>query len=290
MKMNYDVYGVSFLDLLSGALGAVIILFVIVPKMDVSIPLEEINEIKKDKILMDSLYASIQGNIPEEKYNMLLSLSQVAEARINAINTKHEELQKKYIREQKELQQLKKQLQEKEAELKSTKKTAKKEQTVSKSSSSDAKSPNTTSGKSNFFAGIDSELAVFIEWPSDEYDVDLYFKQGNNFCDEQMKRTAFCTFVNVPRRYKSKPSELIIQPELVPGTYEIYAHLYRPREGSVKINGFIGMNAKDGKAYKYDFAETEISYTNAPNKSDGGTLLGTLIVKENNFEFTPKTK
>jgi hypothetical protein len=287
MKANYEVYGVSFLDLLSGALGAVIILFVIVPKMDVSIPLDEINEIKKDKVLMDSLYASIQGNIPEEKYNMLLSLSQVAEARINAINTKHEELQRKYVQEQKKVENLRSELDKTNAKLKSTKKAIKKQRTNSKPSSS-GKSAKSTSGKSNFFAGIDSELAVFLEWSSDEYDVDLYFKEGNRFCDEQLKRTDFCTFVNVPRRYKSKPSELIIQPELVPGTYQIYAHLYRPREGSVKVKGFIGMNAKNGKAYKYDLPETEITHTRPPNRSDGGTLLGTLIVKENNFEFKPK--
>lgn len=289
MKANYDVYGVSFLDLLSGALGAVIILFVIVPKMDVSIPLEEINEIRQDQLLMDSLYASIQGNIPEEKFNMLLSMSQVAEARINAINTKHEELQKKYLIEQKEKQKLKAELSEIKKSQKSQKKTTKPTRAATQSkNNSSGKSNNTTSGKSNFFAGIDSELAVFIEWESDDFDVDLYFKQGNQFCDEQMKRTSFCNFVKVPRRYKSKPSELIIQPELVPGTYEIYAHLYRPRDGKVTIKGFIGMNAKNGKAYKYDISETAISHTRPPNRSDGGTHLGTLIVKENNFEFKPK--
>lgn len=44
-KKQINVFGASFLDLLSGALGAVIILYVIVPKMDV--PVEEYEEQKR---------------------------------------------------------------------------------------------------------------------------------------------------------------------------------------------------------------------------------------------------
>lgn len=72
-KKQINVFGASFLDLLSGALGAVIILYVIVPKMD--IPVEEYEEQRRIAEEIAALGISIEeisNMIPQADYDQLL--------------------------------------------------------------------------------------------------------------------------------------------------------------------------------------------------------------------------
>ena len=71
-KKEINVFNVSFLDLLSGALGAVIILYIIVPK--INIPIEEFEEQKKLTQEIQSLgktLEEIKNAIPKEAYEQI---------------------------------------------------------------------------------------------------------------------------------------------------------------------------------------------------------------------------
>jgi prefoldin subunit 5 len=72
-KKQINVFGASFLDLLSGALGAVIILYVIVPKME--IPVEEFEEqqrIAEEIAVLGMSIEEISNMIPQADSDQLL--------------------------------------------------------------------------------------------------------------------------------------------------------------------------------------------------------------------------
>ena len=81
-KKQINVFGASFLDLLSGALGAVIILYVIVPKME--IPIEEFEEQQRLAEEIAALGISIDEiseMIPQSDYEQMVEqLSAIEEA------------------------------------------------------------------------------------------------------------------------------------------------------------------------------------------------------------------
>ena len=70
-RREVNVFSLSFLDLLSGALGAVLILYVIVPKMtsEVQAQVEELEEIHRMNVTVqsiDSILVALQASVPAE--------------------------------------------------------------------------------------------------------------------------------------------------------------------------------------------------------------------------------
>ncbi len=72
------MFNVSFLDLLSGALGAVLILFIIVPKMDQNVEaqlqeLESFKSLKMDVKGIQSLMSNLESSIPQADFDKMSS-------------------------------------------------------------------------------------------------------------------------------------------------------------------------------------------------------------------------
>ena len=66
-RAGIGIFGTSFLDLLSGALGAVIILFIIVPKMsqaDAEL-MDKVRAIEELALDIDQIAAQIENSVPE---------------------------------------------------------------------------------------------------------------------------------------------------------------------------------------------------------------------------------
>ncbi len=77
-KKEINVFNVSFLDLLSGALGAVLILFVIVPKLDSKIraQLQELETFKQLELKVEDIQgiiAQLEGSVPKAVLSNLQS-------------------------------------------------------------------------------------------------------------------------------------------------------------------------------------------------------------------------
>lgn len=91
-KREINVFNISFLDLLSGALGAVLILFIIVPKLTSDIErqlqeLEQIKELKIDVAKIENMMDKLRQSVPKQV------LSKV-EKQINNLDTQIKKLQK----------------------------------------------------------------------------------------------------------------------------------------------------------------------------------------------------
>lgn len=312
MKKQINTMSTSFLDLLSGALGAVILLFVIVPKTSIS-ELELVEQIRSLEIetsQLDSLLISIKGQdsvILLSEYNRI-----VEEVQVQMKKNKNlvESLSKQVDQAQKEI----KVLQRKEHSLKVENRELQKEvqkltpkqstnqpKPMAAKSSVQSSNSTTTAQQSSvsrtvkdtdkqFYFGFEAELSIVVNWDTSAYDVDLYLENEGSFVDGFNRTKPFGKWVRIPKKYLSRPTEVIIQNELVPGTYKIHAHLSRPRrDAEVDITGFVAMDLGGDKTQKIDFGKKQIKSTAPPyhKRADGSTLIGTLEVLENQIIFNP---
>ena len=74
-RKEINIFGTSFLDLLSGALAAVIILFIIVPKMTQE-NIDAIEKVKKIESVVENIDVAleeIKNRIPKEEYDLIIN-------------------------------------------------------------------------------------------------------------------------------------------------------------------------------------------------------------------------
>ena len=94
-RQEINIFGTSFLDLLSGALAAVIILFIIIPKMtkeDVEL-LEKVKEIQEITTSIDDAIEKIKNSVPQEVFEQLSNELNGLKEDINRLNDRIAELE-----------------------------------------------------------------------------------------------------------------------------------------------------------------------------------------------------
>ncbi|HKK89532.1 MAG TPA: hypothetical protein VJ917_11845 [Saprospiraceae bacterium] len=114
-KKDIQVFSMSFLDLLSGALAAVIILFIIVPKMDAKSKeaidaLEELDSLEMNIEELDSLMKSLEGAVDSDTYERVMEQIESMEETIEELREQVEDLQE-------QLQQCEEQVEQMEEEI-----------------------------------------------------------------------------------------------------------------------------------------------------------------------------
>ncbi|MCK9303053.1 MAG: hypothetical protein PHU62_05720 [Bacteroidales bacterium] len=173
-RKEINVFSVSFLDLLSGALAAVIILFIIVPKMtsEQQSVLEQIEGLKTEVVELDSLLAQLHNSIPADEYTKLMdkldsfqdlidnleqhvSSLQAETEKLKAENEELKELIKNCEDSQKTIEQLRSKIAELEKEV--------------KEKSNDSKMANTVEKTLGVFA----QFGILCRWTEANTDVDI---------------------------------------------------------------------------------------------------------------------
>ena len=103
-----DVANISFIDLLAGALGAVMLLFVIVPKVSFSDleKIESYEQILMEKQSLDSIIQSLESIVPKEDYQALVDRSASLQSGILKLQTEIERVQAAYSRQRDQYQSL----------------------------------------------------------------------------------------------------------------------------------------------------------------------------------------
>lgn len=314
-KKEVTPFSIAFLDLLSSALAAVIILFVIVPKSDYQTSLfgEEITSLKEELHLVDSLFSMMSEDLAEEEIvvwsEMFGSINQhVLEMenqteqltnRLEELKVHNETLEQKLELTEKNMEELL----EENRKLRARHTKLAKSQTQSqpvvekkpdeKTESKPPKeitresTPQEGSGIGDFLLGMNPSFVVMINWEDDNQMVDLYLKSDNRFTDSHNRSTSFGRWMRIPRRYNPTPHQVIIQNELVAGEYEVYAHLFRPREGVAKVSGIIAYQHEGGTPRQIELKDIEIPSTPPPYRDGGGTLIGRVTLTETGMEYTP---
>jgi hypothetical protein len=311
-RREINAFSMSFLDLLSGALAAVIILFIIVPKTDIQSQVadQNITELKSNFFTLDSIIETLKATMPETEIAALMqtavemktTISSLEDAtvtlrnRLSETKQQNEELQNRLNQADKRLRILIQAEKTASTEKVKTQSSSKKSEPIAKTTSPSSQSPTTpqsepvkeqtkVSGKGDFMFGLNPAFVVLVDWEDEKADVDIYLKSDGRFCDGQNRSTSFGKWIKMPKKFITKPHEAIIQKELKPGTYEVYAHLYKPRNSKTTISGFTAVNPEGGDPMKVDFGQIEISSSPAPYRSGGGTLLGTIELTDKTVRF-----
>jgi len=93
-----NLLSVSFIDLLFGAMGAFIFLFIVIPKVTVEDmqTLKSVKDIKQNLTSMDSLLANLKNTVPTEDYENLLNVSAGLRASVKELDNELMDVRKKY--------------------------------------------------------------------------------------------------------------------------------------------------------------------------------------------------
>jgi len=321
-KKEVTPFSIAFLDLLSSALAAVIILFVIVPKTDLQIDVfqDEIKIFRGEMELLDSLFADIKEDLTADELVVWSDL--ISRLRINTLEMENQmDILYQRLDETKsnnetlvqqleaaetgiqnladENQRLRTQLrnlqrrvvetpsESKEREEKVREEAQKSDPTPAETPVAATQEAPTATGIGDFLLGMNPEFAVMINWEDASHSFDLYLKSENRFTDNHNRSTSFGRWMRIPRRYNPNPHQVIIQNELVPGEYEVYVHLFRPRDIRATFSGFIAYQPPGATPRMFEFGEIEIPSTPPPYRDGGGVLIGTVKMSETNIEFNP---
>lgn len=91
-KKEIVLFNVSFLDLLSGALAAVILLFILVPKTVTDELPPSLQEARSSARELDSLLQRVRGSIPEEDYRAIMDRSSALQSSLGKAEADYKRL------------------------------------------------------------------------------------------------------------------------------------------------------------------------------------------------------
>lgn len=116
-----EIFSISFLDLISGALGAVILLFIIVPKLDNKTrqELRALNEVNVELTELESILEQAKNSIPKEIYEEIQTQIQSLEDAVSKLNDEVNELQDKLIKANQKIEELETQIQNQQQQIES---------------------------------------------------------------------------------------------------------------------------------------------------------------------------
>jgi hypothetical protein len=270
-RKELNVLSLSFLDLLSGALAAVIILFVVVPKLskEQAEAIEALEKMEVNISQLDSLLKSGKETMSSELYQQLSQqLEQLQSSNIQ-LKAQVEQLQTQVVT----LQQAAKERDSIRAVLEHTRKQL--------DSARVAASGGGGAGQTIF--GLDADLGIVASW-QENVDVDLYVRERSTgqWCFFDNPRPSFASYLNdiTSRTPGDTRYELVYQLKVKPGTYDVFIHLYS-ESGSAKVVGFAVLNPYKPNEHRVEFqSKTLVGHgIRKPQPPNGGGIkIGTLKV------------
>lgn len=283
-----NIFSTSFLDLLSGALAAVLILFIIVPKLteEQDNSLKELEELKEEVGDLKDLMEQIKNSVPTEIFEEIQAKLNELQETVNRLAEEVEQLRLQVVQEEKRNEELERKLQEAEQRLKELEAKLK-EQKKKKDGL-----------PSNFMDK--GEVEVFILW-AENVDVDLYVQNLDNgeICSHPGITAQGASpnikpwgcmgeDINSDRMGEegSKYYEYFYQYKPVPGRYRLYMNIFdHPQVRSdarwngkpAIISGYAVMHPGKEDEIRIDFPEVTLRQAMQDHE------IGTLIITENNI-------
>lgn len=266
-RKEFNIFSISFLDLLSGALGALIIMFIVVPKMTVEQQetIETLDELNVHAANVAEMVEQLENSVDRE----------VAEALQREVAAIQETAQ----RAQQAAQQLQEENEQLEAELITERQARREAQQTADASASSGRGPE--------MFGVSAEFAVVSKWQED-LDVDLYFKDVSTgeWCFFRETDPGFAKYLaDIRRRERQDDSgyEMVYQQVLKPGTYEVYLHLFS-ESGTANVETYAVFFPYTPREQKKSLPTRSITHDSSP-PNGGGYKLATIVLTQNSFSI-----
>lgn len=294
-RQEINIFGTSFLDLLSGALAAVIILFIIVPKMSVEQQqaLEEIEQLNVQVEELSNLMEQIHNSVPQEVYEQIQSQIEALQQTIENLSEQVENLQGQLVAVQSENERLRsevenlRQSQERIQELQQENERQRQriEELERQAQQANQNGQGISDGK---VFGMNAQLGVVCIWTED-VDVDLYVKnlETGETCCFSRKVTPFG---NLNEDITSRSSadddryELFYQSRIIPGRYQIYVNIYGGQNSRwngqpANVDGYAVIFPGKSNQVKIPFNRIRLT------QKGQNVTVGTLVVTNNNIQL-----
>ena len=274
-RKEINIFSTSFLDLLSGALGAVLILFIIIPKLTLEQQnaLEEMDRMNVQTEQLAALIEQARNSIPTEIYEQIQEQMRALQNTIDELSHTVQNLQLQLQNTERENAQLREALEETQRRLQETQRQLTQERAQNRNAA----------GEKMF--GLNAKLGVVCAWP-ENIDVDLFVKNINTgevcFYNKQVT-----DFGNLSEDITSRSSvdddryELFYQQRIVPGQYLVYVNIYRranlAHANSATVTGYVVMFPSTSNEHKINFRQIHLT---SPGED---VIVGTLTVTDNNI-------
>lgn len=270
-RKEVNIFGTSFLDLLSGALGAVIILFIIVPKMSVQQQeaLHELEELNIQVDQLEDLMEQVENSVSQDVYEQLEQQVEEMRTVISSLASQVERLQTENASLRSENQNIREQYDDARSRIREL-----------ENHIEELEAAEDASGGMIF--GVNAETAIVCMWPED-VDVDLYVKNMMNgdICYYNNKNFSWGNLLEDVRSHEGDDGryELFYQQIAVPGEYQVYVNIYHVDwDGtSAVVNVFAVMHPGKSNQKRVDFRTVRLT------QSGKNEVLGILKVTDDNI-------
>lgn len=235
-RKEINIFGTSFLDLLSGALAAVIILFIIVPKMTSSdeVVLEKIQEIRAITADLDDAIERIKDSVPKDVYDQIEENLKKLSDKIKTLDKKIEELEVQLKQLASENEELKHQL----SEIKDENVQLKQQLEQLKQQLHENEQNNSTANTIEKTLGVFAKFGILCRWNEAETDVDLGVQSFNTPESQVWRMHPSKPWGILGEDVRERTSdteerfELFYVPEINPGEYTAWVNVYNGSRGS----------------------------------------------------------
>ncbi len=170
-RREINIFGTSFLDLLSGALAAVIILFVIVPKMtpENADLLQKVKEIQTVAADVDDMLEKIRNSVPKEILEDIQKEMDDLKSRMDQLKQKLAELEEQVKKVAEDRDYWKKMAEEQQKELEQLRvRLARMEEKVR-----EAEEKSRTANTVEKTLGVFARFGILCKWAQTDVDVDM---------------------------------------------------------------------------------------------------------------------
>ena len=271
-RKEINIFGTSFLDLLSGALAAVIILFVIVPKMSSADQqaMEEISQAGVQVAELAEMIQQLENSVPQDQFDAIVLQIEELQRTVEHLNEQVNQMSQQLEQTRQENEQMRRQVEQQRQRI------AELEEEINQ---------NQSASQMGRIFGVDAELGIVCLWRED-IDVDLYVTDlgTNQTCFYGQRSTSFGQLNEDITAHPDSDDdryELFYQRPLRPGRYRIAVNIYHRaslfRASSAHVEGYISLHP--GRANEIKIPYGQITLTTPGQMIN----IGILTVTENNI-------
>ncbi|NDV57873.1 hypothetical protein [Bacteroides sp. 519] len=235
-RKEINIFGTSFLDLLSGALGAVIILFIIVPKMTQE-NVELIKKVKEIEVIasdVEELLEKVKNSVPTEVFNTLKEEMETIKSKMSELKNKLAELEKEIQQITEENRTLKETVQTQQEEIEKLK--AKLAEMTTRATEAEEKNkPANTVEKT---LGVFAKFGILCKWEESNTDVDMgvqRFGMSPEQCWRMYPSKSWGILGEDVREREISDQErfeLFYVPQIYPDEYTVWINIYKKSSGT----------------------------------------------------------
>lgn len=234
-RKEINIFGTSFLDLLSGALAAVIILFIIVPKGMQEDPelIKQVQELKTVTNDVKEAIEKIKNSVPKEIFEKIRKEIEIANTKLAELNGKIEKLEEDIKKISSENTALKEKVKQQQEEIETLKRQIKELMATLNAEKEKNEEANSIANTVEKTLGVFAKFGVLCKWNETDADVDMgvqKFGQPREQCWRNYPSKKWGILGEDVRERVDEDSkerfELFYVPRIYPDEYTVWIDIY----------------------------------------------------------------